>query len=329
MRRVRVLLGAAAVLLGAFVAGSVAGAMRPRATDAAALIQRAKAAAAREPFTGVVEVTWVDAQGTHSSRATLMGSAGSMQSGSVSVGANGYRDSSTGVWFAPVVGDPTTSPDPTEKYALSLSIGPAIDGRTTSSVEASLNGAVRERWIVDEATGMLLERDIYDAAGSLVRRLQVVDLTFGANATTPATTTPLGGERRVNATAVSSLPRSYAVPAAVSVGYKVVGRYKLDDGTVQVVYSDGLRDLSVFQQRGALDPSTLPAGGTTRDMDGINVWQLSTAGESMWVWQRNGVVFTMVTDAPSDELREVVDQLRPQQPNWWNRFRGWVKHWFN
>ena len=49
------------------------------------------------------------------------------------------------------------------------------------------------------------------------------------------------------------LPDGVSAPETLPDGYQRVGVYQRGD-TVQVVYSDGLYDLSVFQQPGRIDP---------------------------------------------------------------------------
>ncbi|MFZ4515897.1 MAG: hypothetical protein ACOYN3_06255 [Acidimicrobiia bacterium] len=325
-RRVIGMFGCVAV--AAMVSGSLAGATRLRSTDPVDMVQRAKGAAMREPFTGVVEMTWSDAAGEHSTRIGIASDGSGMQAGSVSVGPTGYRDSNTGVWFKALGADASTSPSPDSKYVLSFRVGPTVAGRSTSVIDATIDGSIRERWTVDDQSQMLLARETYDTSGQLVRRMQIVNLSVNATPPTTSTTTGFGGSAPVQAARVRETPKPFVAPNAMLLGYRAIGRYQLGNGALQVLYSDGLRDISIFQQRGTLDAQGLPEGSARTNVGDIAVSQWTAAGASTWAWDRNGVVFTMVSDAPPEELRMMVEQLRPAKPSWWNRFRGWVHSWF-
>ena len=74
-------------------------------------------------------------------------------------------------------------------------------------------------------------------------------------------------------------------------------------------YSDGLHGLSVFEQRGRLTKAALPSGGRDVEVDGYSVRSYAASvGEAM-VWEGDGVVYTVVSDAPWVDAAAVVKGL--------------------
>jgi hypothetical protein len=78
---------------------------------------------------------------------------------------------------------------------------------------------------------------------------------------------------------------------------------------VLLYYSDGLFSMSVLEQQGALDWGTLPDGGTTTDVRGTTVRRYADPSATALVWERDGVVYTCVSDAPTDVFTADVGQL--------------------
>ena len=58
----------------------------------------------------------------------------------------------------------------------------------------------------------------------------------------------------------------------------------------------------MFQQDGVLDPKALPAGGQRVRVGGTRATQYATPMGAVLVWQRDGVVFTALGDAPSADV---------------------------
>ena len=52
----------------------------------------------------------------------------------------------------------------------------------------------------------------------------------------------------------------FRAPRSAGDRFHLVGRYDEDDHTLHLFYSDGLFSVSVFEQKGELDPTGLPAG---------------------------------------------------------------------
>jgi hypothetical protein len=76
---------------------------------------------------------------------------------------------------------------------------------------------------------------------------------------------------------------------------------------LHLAYSDGLSTTSLFAQRGALG-SAPPDGFRREDVGGRPVWVRSDLPERV-VWSGRGRVWTLVSDAPRDVVRDAVATL--------------------
>jgi hypothetical protein len=74
---------------------------------------------------------------------------------------------------------------------------------------------------------------------------------------------------------------------------------------VQLVYSDGLYDLSLFEQQGGLDSADLPDAKRPTRLAGHQAWAFSWPGGEGIVWTAGRTVYTLVGDVPPDELTTV------------------------
>jgi len=82
----------------------------------------------------------------------------------------------------------------------------------------------------------------------------------------------------------------------------LLGRYLHPDGAIQLFYADGLFSLSVFEQAGVVDWSSIPAGGVRGEVAGNRAHTFSTATGTVVVWDTDGAVLTAVSDAPPDSV---------------------------
>ena len=84
-------------------------------------------------------------------------------------------------------------------------------------------------------------------------------------------------------------------------GYRRTGVFR-KGGVVQVVYSDGIYDMSVFEQRGRLGSKAAPRGGRPVRVGGSKGWQYTWPGGQVVLWQAGRTVYTVVADAPYDDV---------------------------
>ena len=301
MRRVAVL----ALLAG--VAGVPAPLSATSAT-APAPLEQARRAAEETSFEGVLEVRWRDGATVRSERLSVQAAAGAL----IVVGANrvmaqpafgrllahaggGWEE----MWLPSLA--PAPRPDGVHKYALTESVeGTPVAGRPTQTVEIRHGGRLVERIYTDSETGLLLERDQYDPSGDVVRTLafREVRVNPGVRPPEPPPSPARHAPKQVSAD----------VPPTLDEGYQRMGVYK-SGSVVQALYSDGLYDLSVFQQRGRLRRSELPPRGERVDVRGATGWRYPWPGGQLVVWSHGGSVFTAVSDAPAEQVLDAVRSL--------------------
>ena len=183
-------------------------------------------------------------------------------------------------------------------------------GRTARVVTAArADGTVAGRFWLDRRTGLLLRREVFDAAGERVRSSAFVAIdvrpTVGAGP----------------ADAPDALPQASTVRALRGDGWRVPrtlpGGYRLFDTALRaprpgrhvlhLAYSDGLSTVSLFAQRGRLGTAPVPgfAPGTVGSRP---VWVRYETTERV-VWGGEGRVWTLVSDAPSATVHDAVAAL--------------------
>src|SRR5439155_13406380 len=166
------------------------------------------------------------------------------------------------------------------------------------------DGTPAQRLFVDDATGLLLGRQVIGPDGRVQRSVQFQSVDIGEP------TTPVSAPRGVrNATAapLSSVPDGYRAPSSLD-GYDLLTRSRHPDG-VLLFYSDGVFTASVFEQQGDLDWGSLPDGGTDGRRAGTRTRTYHEPSGDVVVWARNGIVYTCVSDAPSDVFADMVERL--------------------
>jgi hypothetical protein len=195
-----------------------------------------------------------------------------------------------------------------DKYNQRISVGPRLLGYTTAVIEFRRGSRVRERLTVEEFSGLVLRREQFDDGGRLQRSMGFNKLNVDADA--PALPRPVSTEidapRPID---VGDLRRPYAAPAEIGEGYQRTGVFRQDD-VVQVVYSDGVYDLSVFEQRGRLRGTAVPDGGRSVRVGKSNGWHYTWPGGQVLLWQSGRTVYTAVGDAPHDDVLKAVQHVR-------------------
>jgi negative regulator of sigma E activity len=202
-------------------------------------------------------------------------------------------------------------------YELVYRGGTEAIGRPSVLVEAlRADRTLAARFWIDKATGLLLQRRLFTVDGRTVVRstvyshLEVEDSEFLRHLP------PMlpGGVESVGLQGVDQL-RSQGwnctdeLPGSLKL-YDV--RRDAAGGSLQFLYSDGLFAVSLFEQRGALDPAAFAGYTTSSTAEGATVY-LRHGMPSYAVWASGGIVYTMVGDVPYDLLAEVVAAL-PHEP---------------
>lgn len=295
----------------------VAAVQAPALAAGPAPLEEARQAADRTAFTGVVEVRWRDGEVTRSERITVEAGDGALVvHGATEVMARpafGRLVSRGGGWEEMWLPSRAPAPRPDgSKYVTTAPIdGPPVAGRSSRVMEVHHKGALLERFYLDTETGLLLERDQFDPQGAVVRSLAFQSLTVGpsgvplAEPRSPAHLAP-------DAVAPERLGRSVAAPPSLADGYERTGIYR-SGPVLHVLYSDGVYDLSVFQQPGRLRRSDVPPSGERVAVGGATGWRYPWPGGQLVVWSAGGKVFTAVSDAPAGQVLAAVRSL-PSTP---------------
>jgi hypothetical protein len=199
-------------------------------------------------------------------------------------------------------------PDPARRWAISTAGSRTVAGRpATVVVAARAGGAPAQRLVVDDDTGLLLAREVLGPKGNVERSLRFTQIDFDAGGV--ASIAAPSGTHSPSAKPLSSVPDGYRAPSAAG-GFDLVARSRHPDG-VLLFYSDGLFTASVFEQQGDLDWGSLPPGGSDSLLADARTRTYSGPGGHVAVWERDGLVYTCVTDAPSDVFARVVGAFDP------------------
>ncbi len=275
--------------------------------DPEALLQRARDASDDVALTGIVEVRWRDGDDLRVERtgARSRGDAYVVGNGdNFVVGADGARwaadDGIATVWGHTEGRKP---PQPGSTWELELDDDARVAGRDAFVVVASFDdGTERARFYVDKELGLLLRRDVLQEDGDLERSVRFTHLA--ADGVAPAVPPVPGGVP--GPTATDDLGPRFVAPETLDPGFQLLGRYEHPDGTVQLFYGDGLFSLSVFQQPGNVDWSSLPEGGREGTVDDERATAYATAAGTVVIWTRDDLVMTGVSDAPPEVAHEAL-----------------------
>lgn len=300
--RTRVASGAALALLVASAPALAAG---------PAPLERARQAAEQNAFEGVLHVRWRHGGEMRTERLTVQAGGGAlMVRGANQVmarpafgrllahGGGGWEQ----MWLPSLA--PAPRPDGVPKYVTTPAApGPAVAGRPTKVVEVHHNRRLLERIHLDMATDLLLQRDQYDARGTVVRTLAFESITVNPSVPPP----PAPSDPSNHAPREVSTDRLRS-PETLGEGYQRMGIYR-SGSVLQVLYSDGVYDLSLFQQPGKLRNSDLPDAGERVDLADSTGWRYPWPGGQVVVWSEGGSVFTAVSDAPPEQVLDAVRSL--------------------
>jgi sigma-E factor negative regulatory protein RseB len=283
-------------------------------------LEQARQAAEQHAFEGVLEVRWRDGAELRSERLNVEAAGGSL----VVRGANqvmarpafgrllahagkGWEE----MWLPSLA--PAPRPEGIPKYQTTAAgPGPDVAGRPTTVVEVHRNRKRLERIYLDTQTNLLLQREQFDAQGEVVRTLAFSSLRFVAPSTGAPAAPASPAHHAPKAVDPDRLTTQTAAPPALGEGYARMGVFR-GDSVLHVLYSDGLYDLSLFQQQGRLRRSDLPPSGVEVAVGGTTGWRYPWPGGQLVVWSTGGRVFTAVSDAPADQVLAAVRSL-PEMP---------------
>lgn len=229
--------------------------------------------------------------------------------------------------------DPEALARLTDRYALRIAEEDRCIGRPTTVVEATelAGGRVAGRFWIDNDSGLLLRRELYDESGRTVRATEVLDLSVekrSEHLAGPRSTATVQleserapakakqSDRLLGPGALADLRKDgWVLPAALPAGLVLYRARWVDTHggrAVHLTYSDGLFAVSLFAQRGRLDSSEL-RGFTPAKVGGAIVHSRPGLYRQL-VWGGGNHVYTLVSDAPDAELEQVVGALPHSEP---------------
>jgi MucB/RseB N-terminal domain len=212
---------------------------------------------------------------------------------------------------------PTTDLDPrlvrllAEHYTLAVTGTATCTGRTAQVVQARRHddGTVAGAFWVDSASGLLLRRETYDETGRLLRSSAFSTFSVGpaAFAVAPA----VAASDQLDDSDIDALREDgWQIPAALPGGLELFDarmRTHAGERVLHLSYSDGLSTLSLFAQRGRLGAAKMD-GFTKQKLGHAAIWVRPSSPERV-VWGGGGRVFTVLSDAPSEAVRDAVTAL--------------------
>lgn len=225
-------------------------------------------------------------------------------------------------------------------YSLSLAGTRSVAGRPADVVEVRRHGTTSPaaRFWLDQETGLVLRREVYDERGRATRASAFVEVEVGRAAPVRSVQSrmPSAWPHAVARSEFAAIrAKGWHCPDRVAQTLTLVDARRggsREHPILHLSFSDGLSAVSLFQQRGHLDSAKLDgyrraahAGGTIYVRDGV---------PTRWVWGADGMVFTVVADAPERTVEKVVEALPPpDSPRgaWGRLSRGMdrVASWFN
>jgi anti-sigma factor RsiW len=105
----------------------------------------------------------------------------------------------------------------------------------------------------------------------------------------------------------------FRAPDALPGGYRRVGMYR-QDGDLHALYRSGGSSLVVFEQPAHLDRKAMPPGG---ELVSLGSWMgvaYAWPGGHAVTWQRDGTVYTVVGDGPTDDVITAAGSLPAPRP---------------
>ena len=184
-------------------------------------------------------------------------------------------------------------------------------GRRATIVTVSSDGRLLAELWIDDSSGLLLRRSLYDR-GERVRSSDLTSLRTAPRGflehLPPAVTGP--SATRVSTQYVATLEdRGWACPRDLAETFALTRLHRLDGrrDIMHASYTDGLSTVSVFEEHGRLDRSAV-AGFEERRTDGGTLW-VRPGLPTVVLWEAAGTVYTVLTDAPPYTWGAVVAAL--------------------
>jgi sigma-E factor negative regulatory protein RseB len=186
------------------------------------------------------------------------------------------------------------------------------DGRAADIVELRRSdGSLAARFWLDVATKLPLRREVYSPASAMISEDAFISLQTGESSLggMPAAAVRPWTQQLDSAKVTALRAEGWPLPARLAGNLSLFRASETSSQAGQVVdlsYSDGLSVVSLFLQRGQL-PQAL-AGWQRVAVSGHSVFSDDPDNRSL-AWSAHGFVFTVIADAPSATVGQVVTEL--------------------
>jgi sigma-E factor negative regulatory protein RseB len=210
----------------------------------------------------------------------------------------------------------------------------SADNRTAQIVEAWRDdGTLAARFWLDDATKLPLEREVFDTSAHVISEDVFINVRFENQA---PVWPQVGGPAVPRGPWAAPLPapqllalraHGWLVPPNLPDGLSLFtgAQTQTSTGTVlDLGYSDGLSVISLFEQRGNLAAKL--AGWQKVTVAGHVIYAAEPDQRSL-TWSTHGMVYTVMADAPTQTVDDVVGVLpHDTPPGFWKRIsRGFAR----
>ncbi len=197
-----------------------------------------------------------------------------------------------------------------------------VAGRHTDVVGARrLDGTLAARLWLDAEYALALRREVYDKAGRTVSASAFVEIELAPVQSRFVAASPRTWASTAGLAAVPSQLSHADLADLRANGWRCLsdlgGELMLYDAAryddaIRLSYSDGVANVSVFEQPGYLDPDTLK--GFDRNKHGDGIVYTSPGPPSQFVWATaDGRVITVVADGSIETVDSVLEEYPPSE----------------
>lgn len=205
-----------------------------------------------------------------------------------------------------------------DAYDVRLAGAGTVAGRSTNIVEARRDdGSVAVRLWLDHETSLSLRRESFAHDGYPLSASAFVEVTIGGTSQccefeTTDTATGLDAQAAMlHWSDIEELrDEGWHCPASLSNGMVLYEARRVGEA-IQLSYSDGVMSVSVFEQRGRLDPAQLEDYGIAEVGGGVVYTR--PGPPARLTWTSGGHVITVVAEAPMQTVESLVESLPPEQ----------------
>lgn len=190
------------------------------------------------------------------------------------------------------------------KYNFIYKPGIKIAGRATRQIEIKRGAYIVEKVWVDVVSGIVLKSQLFSRKGYLTRSMSFEKISF-SKLNPKATNYPYKPANKVSA---QDLPSIYQAPAHLFNGYQRIEILKTKQ-RVEIVYSDGLRTISVFEQVGKLSHPVSPHDNKNINIGYTKASSYDWVGGEVLVWQAGPCIYTLVADDSSNNLATIAKSI--------------------